>query len=72
MPEFRNILAAVGTALTALGVGLVILAKPALESVDNRLEYLGWTLVAIGLCLLLLSLVGVLYGGPPFSWTRRG
>src|SRR4051812_5796199 len=60
MGEFRTTVAALGAALTALGVGLVILAEPALAEHDDRLAALGWVLVAAGLALLGLALAGAI------------
>jgi hypothetical protein len=55
--EFRTILAAVGTAMTALGIGFVILSQPAFQPVNEGENHLGWALLAFGVLLLLVALV---------------
>lgn len=57
MPELRGSIAIAGSALMALGIGLVILANPSGSKQDASLNWAGWVLVALGTILLLASVL---------------
>ena len=60
--EIRTTLGTAGTALTALGIGLVILSAPTTGKQDSELRLLGWVLVAVGLALLAVAFTWAVVG----------